>query len=192
MEERRAIARLKRGDIGGLEPLVRRYQLSALRAAILITRDRAMAEDLVQEAFLRAFERIDQFDASRPFGPWFLRMVVNDAIKMVMRRGSAPSLDAPDAVGATLAERIVAPASDPLALLERAETVGEVAAALARLPAAQRAAIVQRYYLDMGEEAMAVASAVPAGTVKSRLHAARQRLRHLLGHGVVAGPEERE
>ena len=81
MEEQKAIARLKRGDISGLEALVRKYQVQAVRAAYLIIRDRALAEDIVQAAFLRAYERIGQFDAGRPFGPWFLRSVVNDAVK---------------------------------------------------------------------------------------------------------------
>jgi RNA polymerase sigma-70 factor (ECF subfamily) len=86
MEEQEAIARLKRGDVGGLEALVRRYQVQAVRTAYLITRDRALAEDIVQAAFLRAYERIDQFDAGRPFGPWFLRSVANDAVKAAARR----------------------------------------------------------------------------------------------------------
>ncbi len=73
MDESRAIARLKRSDIAGLETLVRAYQLRAARTAYLIVRDRALAEDIVQSAFVRVFEHIDQFDARRPFGPWFLR-----------------------------------------------------------------------------------------------------------------------
>ncbi len=150
-EERQAIARLKRGDIGRLEPLVRRYQLPALRAATLITRDRALAEDIVQAAFLRAYERIGQFDPGRPFGPWFLRVVVNDAAKAAARRQRQQSLDEPEADGTAIAERLAASEGDPLALLERAETEREISAALAYLPVAQRAAIVQRYYLDLSE-----------------------------------------
>jgi RNA polymerase sigma-70 factor, ECF subfamily len=57
MEESQAIARLKRGDIGGLEVLVRKYQAQATRTAFLIVRDRALAEDIVQAAFVRAYER---------------------------------------------------------------------------------------------------------------------------------------
>jgi len=86
MEEHEVIARLKRGDIAGLETLVRKYQVQAVRIAYLITRDRALTEDIVQAAFLRAYERIGQFDAERPFGPWFLRSVVNDAVKAAARR----------------------------------------------------------------------------------------------------------
>ena len=90
MDEQEAVARLQRGDISGLEPLVRRYQEPALHAAVLVCRDGALAEDLVQAAFVRAYERIGQFDARRPFGPWFIRSVVNDALKAVTRRRQVP------------------------------------------------------------------------------------------------------
>src|SRR5690349_19424198 len=85
MEEQTAIALLQRGDIAGLATLVRLYQVRAIRAAYLITRDRALAEDVVQAAFIRAYQRIGQFDPRRPFGPWFLRCVTRDAVKVASR-----------------------------------------------------------------------------------------------------------
>jgi RNA polymerase sigma-70 factor, ECF subfamily len=69
MEERKAVERLKRGDVGGLEVLVSRYHTRAVRAAYLIVHDRSLAEDVTQGAFVRAYERIGRFDADRPFGP---------------------------------------------------------------------------------------------------------------------------
>jgi len=122
MEEQEAIARLKRGDIGGLEALVRRYQVRAVRTAYLITHDRALAEDIVQAAFLRAYERIGQFDAGRSFGPWFLRSVVNDAVKAAARRKRQVSLKAsPEGEGASLADLLADPAPGPDDLVEAAE-----------------------------------------------------------------------
>ena len=181
MEEQEAIARLKRGDIGGLEALVCKYQVQAVRTAYLITRDRALAEDIVQTAFLRAYERIGQFDAGRPFGPWFLRSVVNDAVKAATRRERQVSLEAgPEGEGASLANLLASPGPGPDGLVEAAETRQAVWAALGELPPAQRAAIVLRYYLDLSEAEMADELACPPGTVKWRLHAARKRLRTLL------------
>ena len=81
MDERGEIGRLKAGDIGGLEALVGRYHARAVGAAYLVVRDRALAEDVAQSAFVKAYEKIASFDAERPFGPWFMRMVVNDAVK---------------------------------------------------------------------------------------------------------------
>jgi RNA polymerase sigma-70 factor (ECF subfamily) len=181
MEEREAIARLKRSDIGGLEALVRKYQVRAVRTAYLIIRDRALAEDIVQAAFLRAYERIGQFDAGRPFGPWFLRSVVNDAIKAAARRERQVSLEAgSEGEEASLADLLADPGPGPADLVEAAETREAVWAALGEIPPAQRAAIVLRYYLDLGEAEMADELACPPGTVKWRLHAARKRLRTLL------------
>jgi len=183
MEEQRAILRLKRGDIGGLEPLVRRYQLRAVHTAALITRDRALAEDVVQTAFLRAYERIGQFDAGRPFGPWFLRSVVNDALKAVRRAHRQIPLQhlAGAAQGPT--DRS-APLADldgmPLDLLGRAEEHEAIRAALAQLSPEHRAVIVQRYFLGLSEREMAEVLHTPAGTIKSRLNAARAGLRQRL------------
>lgn len=176
MNERKAIARLKRGDINGLESVVRTYQVRAVRAAALITRDRALAEDLVQTAFIRAYERIDQFDASRPFGPWFLRSVVNDAVKAVTRGKTHTSLD-DSLLQATL---LADPLPGPEELLERAETQEAVWEALGQLSLEQRAVIVLRYYLGLSDTEIAEAQACAPGTVKWRLHAARSRLRGLL------------
>lgn len=181
MEEQEAIARLKRGDISGLEALVRKYQVQAVRTAYLITRDRALAEDIVQAAFLRAYERISQFDAGRPFGPWFLRSVVNDAVKAATRRERQVSLEAgSEGQEAPLADLLADPSPGPDDLMEAAELRQTVWAALGRLPPAQRAAIVLRYYLDLSEAEMADELACPPGTVKWRLYAARKRLRTLL------------
>jgi RNA polymerase sigma-70 factor (ECF subfamily) len=85
------------GNIDGLSYLVEKYGLKAVRAATLITCDRAMAEDVVQEAFIRAYERISQFDIDRPFGPWFLRSISNASLRAVQRRGRTSPLE--DAFG---------------------------------------------------------------------------------------------
>ncbi|MBC7251671.1 MAG: sigma-70 family RNA polymerase sigma factor [Anaerolineae bacterium] len=183
MKEQTAIARLKRGDISGLEALVRKYQVQAVRAAYLITRDRALAEDIVQTAFLRAYERIGQFDAGRPFGPWFLRSVVNDAVKAAARREHQVSLETnseEENDKTSLAEFLADPGPGPDDLVEAAEVRQAVQVALGKLPPAQRAVIVLRYYLDLSEAEMADELACPPGTVKWRLHAARKRLRTLL------------
>jgi RNA polymerase sigma-70 factor (ECF subfamily) len=177
MGDQEAIARLKQGDIGGLEWLVERYQVPAVRAAYLVVRDRSLAEDVVQSAFIRAYERIAQFDATRPFGPWFLRSVINDALKVAARWERSVPLDG-DTPGETLPLPDPGPALDDI--LAAAETSAAIWAALGGLSPEQRTAIVLRYYLNLSEAEMAVRLACPPGTVKSRLYTARQRLRQLL------------
>ena len=176
MDEHRAIERLKGGDIGGLETLVRAHQTRALRAAYLICRDRALAEDVVQAAFLRTYERIGQFDPERPFKPWFTKIVVNDSIKAASRRERTVRFgDAEDPV-----VRLADPGTGPQELLEEAEERRRVWAALEKLPPAQRAVVVGRYYLGMSEAEMSEDASSPPGTIKWRLHAARERLSKLL------------
>jgi RNA polymerase sigma-70 factor (ECF subfamily) len=198
LDETQAIAALRRGDLGGLEALVHRYQLRAIRTAYLIVRDRALAEDLVQAAFLRAYDRIGQFDLSRPFGPWFLRSVVNDAVKAATRQARQRSLDAPaGAAGAAgddaalLAELLADPGPGPEDLAEAAEVRRAVWRALGRLPPAERGAIVLRYYLDRSERAMAAELNSPPGTIKWRLHSARERLRAWLEPALGDAPSGR-
>lgn len=180
MNEGEAINRLKRGDINGLETLVRRHQVRAVRTAYLITQDRALAEDVAQAAFLRAYQRIHQFNASRPFAPWFMRSVVNAAIQAAQDGKRQESLD--DTVQGhesdfTFADLIpdVAPGLDEM--VEQTEVQQAVWAALQKLPPDQRAAVVLRYYLGLDEAEMSDQMNVPPGTIKWRLHAARKQLR---------------
>ncbi|MHB1293755.1 MAG: RNA polymerase sigma factor [Anaerolineae bacterium] len=180
MDEREAIARLKAGDIGGLETLVRVYQVRAVRAAWLVVGDTATAEDIVQEAFLRATERIGQFDVGRPFGPWFLRSVVNDAVKMVTRQRQVPWADDTGEEGLWQGVLAVDPQPGPAELLEHLALSESVGRALETLSPPRRAAVVLRYYLELSEPEIAKRLRWPLGTVKRRLHDARRCLRALL------------
>jgi RNA polymerase sigma-70 factor (ECF subfamily) len=181
MEEHTAITRLQQGDISGLAALVCIYQLRALRAAYLITQDRALAEDVVQNAFVRAYERIHQFDARRPFGPWFLRSVTREAVKAAMRRARDMPLEHVIYADEQTEADVAAHAElNPEALWEQAETRNEVWTALRALTPMQREVVVQRYYLNLSEAEMADRIGCPSGTIKSRLYVARERLRTLL------------
>jgi RNA polymerase sigma-70 factor (ECF subfamily) len=174
VDERQAIQHLKDGDISGLSVLVYRHQAKAIRSAYLVTGDRAMAEDIVQAAFVRAYERIDQFDANRPFAPWFLRSVINDALKALQRRGRQvlyePEFEA----------WFIDGDPNPDTQLDDKHFRQAVRAALDKLTPKQRAAVVMRYYLGMSEREIAEFTEAPRGTVKSRLHSARSQLRKLL------------
>ncbi|HET7089464.1 MAG TPA: sigma-70 family RNA polymerase sigma factor [Anaerolineae bacterium] len=181
MEERPAIARLKQGDIGGLETLVRIYQVRAVRAAYLVVRDRALAEDIVQAAFVRAYERIGQFDANRPFGPWFLKSVINDSLKAITQQQRNVSLDwEAEREDTTWADRLIDPAPGPLEMAESADMQRMVQEALGQLTPAQRTAVVLRYFLDFSEAEMTTKLNRPPGTVRWLLYAARERLRDIL------------
>jgi RNA polymerase sigma-70 factor (ECF subfamily) len=178
LDEREAVDRLKRGEVGALEALVRRYHARAGQVAYLIVRDHVLAEDVAQGAFVRAYDGISGFDSGRPFGPWFMRIVVNEAVGAARGRERRVSYEGGDA--GSLVEWLADPAAGPHELAEEAEERKRVWAALEKLPPAQRAVIVQRYYLGMSETEMAEDEGRPPGTIKSRLHAARRGLEKLL------------
>lgn len=179
--EEHALEQLRDRDIGGLEFLVRRYQVQAVRAAFLITRDRGLAEDVVQGAFLRAYERIDQFDAARPFRPWFFRIVVNDAIKAASRAKRQVSSDVEGERAWAVVESLVDNDPQPDIAAEQSELRDAVRRALEQLSPAQRAAVVAKYYLGLTDAEVARRTGRAPGTVKWLLHAARGRLKTLLG-----------
>lgn len=180
MEDQNSISRLKQGDWNGLEALVEGYQAQAVHAAYLILFDRALAEDVAQAAFVKVVDHIHQFDESRPFAPWFFRIVVNDALKLANRRKRTVSLDEQDESAVHLAKWLTDPVLQPEQLLEQKQLRENILKAIESLPAQQRAVIAMRYYLDMSEVDMSSKMERPLSSIKWWLRDARRRLHHLM------------
>lgn len=177
MDDLQAIQRLKNGDIGGLEILVTRYQTKAQRVAFLVTHDESLAEDVVQDTFIRIHHLIRHFDSSRPFEPYLLRSVVNAALTAAHKADKHLSLEGDLAQVEGLLWQAASVESD----VEYSQLKQQIIAALAGLEPRQRAAVIQRYYLEMSEKEMAIALDTRPGTVKWILNTARAKLRNLLG-----------
>jgi RNA polymerase sigma-70 factor, ECF subfamily len=180
MEDRIAIARIKQGDLNGLESLVNRYQVQAVHAAYMIVYDRALAEDVAQSAFVKVVERIHQFDEERSFASWFFRIVVNDALKIAASQKRNVSLDDLDEPTTQLAEWLTEPGLKPEQLLEQKQTRENILKAIQSLPPEQRAVVVMRYYLDLSEADMSTKMERPLSTIKWWLRDARKRLYDLM------------
>jgi RNA polymerase sigma-70 factor (ECF subfamily) len=180
MDDSTAISRIKQGDLNGLENLVNRYQAQAVHAAYLVVYDRTLAEDVAQSAFVKAAERIHQFDEERPFAPWFFRIVVNDALKAARRQKRNIPLDDVNEPTAQLAEWLADPAPQPDQWLEEKEMRGHILQAIHSLPSEQRAVIVMRYFLDLSEADMSAKMERPLSTIKWWLRDARKRLYDLI------------
>jgi len=178
MDEQQAIQRLKTGDIRGLEFLVARHQVKALRTAYLITRDLGLAEDVVQDTFLQIYRSIRGFDPARPFEPWFMRSVVNASVKIMQR--SARQMQVGDEADESVFAEIVSRAESLEEQVESLEVQDQIWDTMQKLSPRQRAVVVQRYFLEMSEKEMAEESGSSVGTVKWMLNAARERLRALL------------
>jgi RNA polymerase sigma-70 factor (ECF subfamily) len=178
MDEKQAIQRLKNGDIRGLEFLVECHQVKAVRTAYLITRDLGLAEDIVQDSFIRAYRGIRGFDMTRPFEPWFMRSVVNASVKMMQR--SARQIEVGDEAAESLLTELAVSVESVESQVESIEIQNQIWEAMQKLSPRQRAVLVQRYFLEMSEADMAKESGTAKGTIKWLLNAARERLRGLL------------
>ena len=174
-QERQAVTAAQRGSEEAIERLFRAHWPRTYRAAQMIARDAAAAEDITQEAFLNAIRRLDSFDRRRPFGPWLQRIAVNRAIDWTraraLRREQASeaierlSVDQPQASG------------EPDARAER------LSDALGELSAEHRAVVAMRYLLELTPGEIASQLGLPRGTVNSRLRRALDQLGKHLGEG---------
>lgn len=178
MDDAQAIRRLKNGDIGGLETLVARYQVKAVKTAYLITHDEQLAEDVAQETFVRIYQRIHHYDDTRPFEPYLLRSVANAALNACDQNARWVQYGAGSDVQGVA--ELLSEAASVEDQVEYSRLKAEIAGALEKLTPRQRTAVIQRYYLGMSEKEMAESLAAAPGTVKWLLNAARQRLRRML------------
>jgi RNA polymerase sigma-70 factor (ECF subfamily) len=168
------VAAALRGDAASFGVLVERYQQPAFRAAYLLLRDAPAAEDVAQEAFVRAYKQLHTFRSDAPFRPWLLRIVQNLALNELRARSRRGGLV--ERIGRTAARVEEAPA----AAVEAAEESATVLRAMEELPADDRVVLHLRYFLELPEREIAAAIGRPAGTVKSRLHRASARLRKII------------
>lgn len=172
-DERDLVDRVQQGDSGAFDLLVRRYIGRAHAIARRLMRDPDDADDLVQDALLKALQRIRTFDASRAFGPWFFRLLVNSGLDTHRRR----------VVRRTEPEDTELPSSgpSPLQAVERDEIRRRFEAALGELPPRQRL-IVWAYEVDgLSTEEIAGSIGVSQVTVRTHLHHGRRALRAALG-----------
>jgi RNA polymerase sigma-70 factor (ECF subfamily) len=171
-DEARLVEAVRRGDAAAFDTLVRRYLRRAHAIAYRLLEHHEDAEDLVQEAFMTALEKIDTFQTGRTFGPWFFRILTNRGQNLRAARARRATLPLPDNAVATTKS----PAQDA----ERAELRTWIGEALDGLPERQRL-IVQLFELDgfTGAE-IAEMLEMPPATIRWNLHQARKKLRTAL------------
>ena len=164
------LARAKGGDLPAFEEIVRRYQRRVYGVALRVVRRHDVADDVVQDAFIRAHGALASFDLERPFGPWICRIAANLAVNHV-RSPKAREEGLPE----EHAERAAA-SGNPLDGVLDQEVRDVLEGALARLSAEQRAVFVLRAMEEMSYKEIAEALGLSMGTVMSRLFRARERL----------------
>ena len=172
-DESLAVERARGGDHGAYGELVTRYQALAGRTAYVITGSAADADDVVQEAFVKAYYALGRFRAGAPFRPWLLRIVANEAHNRRVATGRRPTVGL-NAVGDRASgETALLPEDAALA----ADLRRGLVEAIAQLREDDRLVLAYRYFLDLSESEMSDLLGIARGTVKSRLSRALGRLR---------------
>lgn len=169
------IAAAKGADSAAFGVLVRRYQEVAFRAAFLILRDTGAAEDVAQEAFVRAHRGLRSFRDADPFRPWLLRIATNLALNEVRSRRRRSGML--QRFGFAMGSRSE-PAPETIALAtERQHLLWQ---AITELPEDDRIVLFLRHFLELPEREIAAVIGKAPGTVKSRLNRASERLRKVI------------
>ena len=161
---------------------MRLHQQLAFRTALVLARNAADAEEAAQDAFVKAWHALPRFDRSRPFRPWLLAIVANEARN---RRRAAGRRDALAVRAAAASTQQEGEEMSPEWALLVAERHSALVAALGRLAERDRQVIACRYLLELTEAETAAALGCRAGTVKSRLSRALARLRQEVGSEVL-------
>ncbi|MCR4373985.1 MAG: sigma-70 family RNA polymerase sigma factor [Acidobacteria bacterium] len=176
---RTAVTAVRRGDRDAFARIVTLYERRLFGLALMVTRDPAGAEEVAQDAFVRAYMHLNAYDIRRPFYPWLSTIAVRLAQNWLVRRvrqatREGAALD-PEADAAADGEE------DPLAEMITAERDRRLWDLVTALPSGERTATMLYYRQDMSVNDIARAVGVSGGTVKTLLFRARQKLRRALG-----------
>jgi len=181
-DDQALIDRCRDGDVAAFEPLVEKYRERAWRLAFSVLRDREDAWDVAQEAFIRAWQALPSFRGQSAFYTWLFRIVMNAAADRARQRAARGRAFGTERVPEEDWERVmVDPGVAPDERARRAEERERLMRALGALPAPQRTIIMLSDLEGLSYREIAEVLGIPMGTVMSRLHNARKRLRRVLG-----------
>lgn len=180
------VARVAEGDVAAFAALYDRYALRvyAWSAHLVGT---AEAEDVVQEVFLRLWDKAAQFDARRGrFSSWFMAIARHHLMRQLQTRSAQQRLGAADEIERVLADAVApGPALEDLAVSR--ESAAAVLVSLAMLPVEQRRVLVLSYFAGLSQSAIAKVTGAPLGTVKKRTRLGLQKLRERLAGALGSG-----
>ena len=184
--DKELVSRVKRGDRTAFDLLFGRYQHKILSLVARHVRDPQEAEDVAQEAFIKAFRALPRFRGESAFYTWLYRIAINTAHNHQMARSRRPpgvDIDVGDAQFMDGADRLIESES-PDAAASRDELAEAIDQAIAALPDDLRSALALREFEGLGYEQIAAIMECPVGTVRSRIFRAREavdrRISHLL------------
>jgi RNA polymerase sigma factor (sigma-70 family) len=168
--EARIIARVQEGDTEAYDFLVSRYLRRVVSIAFSIVRNAHDAQDLAQEAFVKAFQSIGRFRTGEPFGPWIGRIVTNLSLDVVKHRTRFPEQEIDPGHAASRRDDAHLPA------MQNA-TAARIDAAIAELPGMQRIVATLHIVEELDFAEIAAMTGLAEGTVRSHLSHARAKLK---------------
>ena len=180
-DDRDLVVRAREGDAEAFSGIVRNYQKRVYGVALRMTRRHEVADDIVQETFVRAYNHLDRFEVGRPLAPWLNRIAANLCINYLT---AAARREQQFAEGDGPAAEPPAPRTDrepePLADLLSLEFRRALDASVQKLPPDQRMVFDLKVHEEMRYEEIAEALDISIGTVMSRLFRARQKLKAMM------------
>jgi RNA polymerase sigma-70 factor (ECF subfamily) len=177
--DEQVVSRVLAGDTALFELLMRRYNQRLYRAALAILRDDAEAEDVMQDAYVRAFQHLPQFEGRAQFSTWLTRIAVNEALARRRRRSHSEPLDELQQMGDHMG-LVASKAPGPEARAASDEVRELLETAILSLPEKYRAVLVLRDVEEMDTAETAAALGLSEDNVKIRLHRGRALLRREL------------
>lgn len=190
------VRRVQRGDKGAFDALVLKYQHKVVKLVMRYVRNPAEAEDVAQEAFIKAYRALPQFRGDSAFYTWLYRIAINTAKNAVVSRDRSPvdyDLDLQNSDESYDMQGRLKDSETPEGLVLTEEIRGTVNSAIDALPEDLRTAIVLRELEGLSYEEIAAAMDCPVGTVRSRIFRAREaidrRLREVFEGGLGRAEE---
>lgn len=179
-EETEVIKRVQAGRKELFSVIIEKYKQRAFLTALSIVNNRDDAMDLAQDAFLKSFRAIKGFDNTRPFYPWFYKILKNACLTHLKRKGYIKrfSLSGPDPEEGDI--ELPDQSFDPQLIVDRNEAKEKVWEAFNKLSFNNREIIMMRHFQELSYEEIATALDIPIGTVMSRLFHARKKMKEMI------------
>jgi len=172
------VERVKGGETALYEILMRRYNQRLYRVTVAILRDGAEAEDVMQDAYVRAYEHLEQFEGRAPFASWLTRIAVHEALARIRQRGHYEPLD--ETEDGEISMQTVDTTPDPEQNASHSETCKLLEAAVLGLPERYRSVVMLRDVEEMSTKDAAEVLELTEENVKVRLHRGHAMMRSWL------------
>lgn len=191
LSDQQLISQVRAGSPEACHELVRRFERPLLSLIRRMVKDPALAEDLAQEAFVKAFRHLDKYDSGRKLSSWLFKIAHNTTIDYLRKkRLKTVALEATSSDGEEVWEVLAAPAEQgPDRVAEQAEITAGLEVALGRMKPQYREVLLLRFQHGMAYHEIAEITGNKMGTVKIHLHRARKQLAKTLSLAGFAPPE---